>query len=269
MLGGLRSMSGRTVVLVALAGAYYIALNAVLINELVERVQLGQRLPAAQRPAAMPDAQASAACGDLAGVDRDMLQIRIEDRPGVRHVERGASRMARRARRNARRDALRAPRRRGAGARRRSAVTARARFPALALCCCLVAAACAQLPDTDARDARGATRARYGSTDPADRSRKSAASRYSPDIKGKSESLDVLEKHVAVEEAIVGSPLVVGNKVTLLQDGPATYQAMFAAIRGAQRPRQPGNLYLRGRRDGPAVRGRCCSRSGARASRST
>ncbi len=27
---------------------------------------------------------------------------------------------------------------------------------------------------------------------------------------------------------------MVGNKVTLLQDGPATYAAMFAAIRGAK-----------------------------------
>src|SRR5205085_9964600 len=35
-------------------------------------------------------------------------------------------------------------------------------------------------------------------------------------------------------ESIVGSPLVVGNKATLLLDGPATYQSMFAAIRGAR-----------------------------------
>ena len=65
-LGGLRSMPGRTVVLVALAGGYYVALNAVLINELVERVQLGQRLPAPQPRPAKPDAQATAICGDTA-----------------------------------------------------------------------------------------------------------------------------------------------------------------------------------------------------------
>jgi cardiolipin synthase len=46
--------------------------------------------------------------------------------------------------------------------------------------------------------------------------------------------IDILEKHVALEEAIVGTPLTSGNKATLLQDGPATYQAMFAAIRGAR-----------------------------------
>ena len=53
-------------------------------------------------------------------------------------------------------------------------------------------------------------------------------------LKQKSGDLDILEKHVALEQAIVGSPLMVGNKVTLLQDGAATYAAMFAAIRQAE-----------------------------------
>src|SRR5450830_1811258 len=44
----------------------------------------------------------------------------------------------------------------------------------------------------------------------------------------------ILEKHLAVEEAVTGSPLVAGNKVTLLIDGPATYASMFAAIREAR-----------------------------------
>jgi cardiolipin synthase A/B len=44
----------------------------------------------------------------------------------------------------------------------------------------------------------------------------------------------VFDRHLALEEEIVGSPLVVGNKVTLLLDGPATFQAMFDAIRGAR-----------------------------------
>jgi cardiolipin synthase A/B len=43
----------------------------------------------------------------------------------------------------------------------------------------------------------------------------------------------ILERHIAVEQAIAGSPLVIGNKTVLLQDGPATYQAMFAAIGAA------------------------------------
>src|SRR5512139_1687301 len=45
---------------------------------------------------------------------------------------------------------------------------------------------------------------------------------------------DIFERHLAIEEAIVGSPLTTGNQVLLLQDGPATYQAMFAAIMAAR-----------------------------------
>lgn len=45
----------------------------------------------------------------------------------------------------------------------------------------------------------------------------------------------LLERHIAVEEAAVNSPLVVGNKATLLEDGPATYKAMFAEMRKARR----------------------------------
>ena len=45
---------------------------------------------------------------------------------------------------------------------------------------------------------------------------------------------DILERHIALIEAISGNPLVVGNKVTLLIDGPATYAAMFEAIQNAK-----------------------------------
>ncbi len=45
---------------------------------------------------------------------------------------------------------------------------------------------------------------------------------------------DIFERHLALEEAISGSPLTTGNQVTLLQDGPATYQAMLAAIVAAR-----------------------------------
>lgn len=44
----------------------------------------------------------------------------------------------------------------------------------------------------------------------------------------------LLQKHLAIERAgDLPSPLIPGNRVQLLQDGPATYAAMFAAIRGA------------------------------------
>ena len=43
-----------------------------------------------------------------------------------------------------------------------------------------------------------------------------------------------LLRQVAVEDAVSDSPLVIGNKVTLLRDGPATYRAMYQAIRAAK-----------------------------------
>src|SRR5207342_2437701 len=44
----------------------------------------------------------------------------------------------------------------------------------------------------------------------------------------------ILDRHVALEQSFVESPLVIGNRVTLLKDGPATYKAMFAAIHKAK-----------------------------------
>lgn len=45
---------------------------------------------------------------------------------------------------------------------------------------------------------------------------------------------NMLERHLALEEAIAGGPLSTGNEVRLLQDGPATYKAMLAAIQAAK-----------------------------------
>jgi cardiolipin synthase A/B len=54
-------------------------------------------------------------------------------------------------------------------------------------------------------------------------------------LKSESGDIDILQKHLALEQAInAESPLVLGNRLILLQDGPATYQAMFAAIRQAK-----------------------------------
>ncbi len=53
-------------------------------------------------------------------------------------------------------------------------------------------------------------------------------------LKGRGSETNIFDRHLALEEAVAGTPLVAGNKVLLLQDGPATYQAMFAAIREAR-----------------------------------
>jgi cardiolipin synthase len=53
-------------------------------------------------------------------------------------------------------------------------------------------------------------------------------------LKARSPDDAVLEKHVAIEEALAGNPLSVGNKVETLEDGQATYRAMLTAIRAAR-----------------------------------
>jgi cardiolipin synthase len=45
---------------------------------------------------------------------------------------------------------------------------------------------------------------------------------------------NIFDIHLALEAEIVGSPLVIGNQVDLLVDGPTTYKAMFAAIEQAK-----------------------------------
>jgi cardiolipin synthase A/B len=43
-----------------------------------------------------------------------------------------------------------------------------------------------------------------------------------------------LQRHLAIEQAVSGSPLYTGNRVTVLRDGPDTFAATFAAIHSAQ-----------------------------------
>ena len=53
-------------------------------------------------------------------------------------------------------------------------------------------------------------------------------------LQGSGKPTDIFDIHMALEESILGSPLTIDNKVTLLQDGPSTYQAMIGAINGAR-----------------------------------
>jgi cardiolipin synthase len=53
-------------------------------------------------------------------------------------------------------------------------------------------------------------------------------------LKSGGKETSIFDRHLALEAAIVGSPLMVGNRVLLLRDGPATFEAMFAAIREAK-----------------------------------
>jgi len=99
----------------------------------------------------------------------------------------------------------------------------------IAAYCLLISMGCASLPDTENLTERYAAQAaRFESVHGELSAKRSAA--LVAELKRKSGNLDILDKQLALEQQLVGSPLVVGNKVTLLQDGPATFKAMFAAI---------------------------------------
>src|SRR5574341_810625 len=51
---------------------------------------------------------------------------------------------------------------------------------------------------------------------------------------GDADDAEHLKQLVQAEQAVTGRPLVAGNRVTLLIDGPAAYKAMFEAIRKAK-----------------------------------
>lgn len=104
--------------------------------------------------------------------------------------------------------------------------------------CVLMATGCATLPDTQFLTDKYRTQAAQFENARGPISAKRSAAivarlkRQSGDA-GITDS-DMLDKQIALEQEVVGNPLVVGNKVTLLQDGPATYKAMFVAIAAAK-----------------------------------
>jgi cardiolipin synthase len=53
-------------------------------------------------------------------------------------------------------------------------------------------------------------------------------------LKSGGEDTNIFDRHMALEAAIAGSPLMVGNRIVLLQDGKATFAALLAAIRDAK-----------------------------------
>lgn len=53
-------------------------------------------------------------------------------------------------------------------------------------------------------------------------------------LKKNGDDTNIFDKHLTLMTEITDSPLVTGNKVELLVDGPTTYDAMFAAIENAK-----------------------------------
>ncbi len=104
---------------------------------------------------------------------------------------------------------------------------------AAAACALALLGACAALPEIapDTADAAGTAGVRidgaHGPLSPEARARVLAR------LQAAGEDTDIFERHLAFEQEIVGSPLSAGNRVTLLQDGPATYQALYGAMAAA------------------------------------
>lgn len=94
-------------------------------------------------------------------------------------------------------------------------------------------AGCATLPDTEALIQRHSTQAANFENARGPLSAKRSAAILAA-LQRKSGDLDILDKQMALEQAISDSPLTLGNKVTLLQDGTATYAAMLTAIARAK-----------------------------------
>ena len=103
----------------------------------------------------------------------------------------------------------------------------------VAVCIALVAG-CATLPDVELHLDRRVPRAveLKGTRGPLSAQQSAAILK---ELERKTGSIDILDRHIAIEQAVVDSPLVIGNKAVLLEDGPATYEAMFAALRKASR----------------------------------
>lgn len=112
----------------------------------------------------------------------------------------------------------------------KSPPTHRGIFPLLVA---LLLAGCASVPDLD-REMLRAERAPVrmeGAHGPLSHAQ---ARKILDDLRKRSPDTDILGRHVAIEQSLTGTPLSVGNKVTLLEDGKATYASMLEAIRAAK-----------------------------------
>jgi len=108
----------------------------------------------------------------------------------------------------------------------------------LALALCGLLAACA-VPDVDTSIERAAERGPTtpqieGASGPLGVAESRAVLAKVGAEAGTGNGAKILERHLAIEEAVAGSPLTADNAVTVLEDGAATFRAMGAAIRGAR-----------------------------------
>jgi cardiolipin synthase len=101
-------------------------------------------------------------------------------------------------------------------------------------CSLAVVAACTALPtlpeNAEASDTRQRVRIEGAHGPLSADARKRVLAR----LESQGQDTGIVSRHLAYEQEITGAPLSADNKVTLLQDGPATYQALYAALEAAK-----------------------------------
>ena len=91
---------------------------------------------------------------------------------------------------------------------------------------------CAQIPTIPESLSSPTCRRRSGAPVPADRCRSAAANALTQAACGAgARTRGALERQLAVEQDVAGSPLYTGNQVNILRDGQQTFGAIFNAIR--------------------------------------
>lgn len=99
--------------------------------------------------------------------------------------------------------------------------------------CLLLAAGCASVPDIDQE------------LDPTVMERPEVVGAHGPlsaaqrravlaRLKQQGRDTDILDRHLAIEQTVARSPLVIGNRTTILRDGDNTFRAMFRAMHEAK-----------------------------------
>jgi cardiolipin synthase len=108
-------------------------------------------------------------------------------------------------------------------------------IPLTLMIACLAEVGCVTLKEPGADELRvpaNPTLDVVGSRGPLSQAQAAAVLRR---LKLEAPDADMLRVHVAVEQAVAGSPLYTGNSTRLLRDGSETFPAMFAAVRSARR----------------------------------
>jgi cardiolipin synthase len=102
---------------------------------------------------------------------------------------------------------------------------------ALLLGCTIALAACATVPNVgkaiQASEKSDLPPTLVGSQGPLSQEQTQA---ILASVKNQAADTDLLDRHLKVEQALAGSPLVAGNRTNILEDGTETFRAMFAAM---------------------------------------